>query len=188
MRLARLGSLFMTAAAAVALLTGAAGAATAGPAAASHSDGFEGDPWTRWEKGSEGDARAEGNYGQGTARTGRNNAFLWSAHGHSSVRLPINIASWPKSSCKASIWGNPVADAAHPGPRGAQVELQVWDPNGWRLLGTTAPWLNDGSYQRVITPPLDLNGVNKVYVQAIFGNNSGAGKFVRLDDMSFECS
>ncbi len=172
----------ITAGLAVAMLgAGATAGQAAAKAYASASDGFEGDPWSKWDRLTSGEAAADGNYGQGLARNGANNGWLWAAHGWAAERYGIAIDSWLRSSCRASIWAYPVDG-------GAQVELQVWDPNGWRLVGTTAPWLNGGGYQRIVTPGINLNGVNKVYVQAIFGNNTGAGKFIRLDDMALECS
>ncbi|UJW31024.1 hypothetical protein L3Q67_38490 [Saccharothrix sp. AJ9571] len=167
--------------AAAMLVTGAAAGQAAAEVFAGASDGFEGDPWSRWERFTSGNAVADGDYGGGVARNGANNGWLWAAHGWAAERYGVAIDSWPRNSCKASIW-------AHPVDGGAQVELQVWDLNGWRLVGTTAPWLGGGSYQRIVTSGINLNGVSKVYVQAIFGNSTGAGKFIRLDDMAFECS
>ncbi|MFI9379717.1 hypothetical protein [Kutzneria sp. NPDC052558] len=164
---------------------GSAAAATAHPAAtasvASASDGFEGDPWAHWEKGSSGEANADGNYNQGTAHTGLNNGWLYAAHGWAAERYGIAIDSWPKSNCRASIWAYPV-------DYDAQVELQIWDPNGWRLVGTTAPYLKKNSWQQIVTSSINLAGVNKVYVQAIYGNDTGVGQFVRIDDLAFTCS
>ncbi|MGW4115348.1 hypothetical protein ACWEFJ_31110 [Actinosynnema sp. NPDC004786] len=188
MQFTRLSGLFAAALAAAAVFTGTAagqptGTTTDGATAkayASASDGFEGDPWSRWERFTSGDAAADVNYGQGLAHNGANNGWLWAAHGWAAERYGVTIDTWPRGNCTASIWAEPVDG-------GAQVELQIWDPNGWRLVATTAPWLAGDGYQRIVTSGINLNGVNKVFVQAIFGNDTGAGKFIRLDDVALEC-
>lgn len=66
------------------------------------------------------------------------------------------------------------------------VELQVWDPNGWQMIATNAPWLEGDRYQQIVTH-VNLNNRNTVYVQAIFSTN-GASQYVRIDEMELECS
>ncbi|GLZ40782.1 hypothetical protein [Actinokineospora sp. NBRC 105648] len=173
---------------AAALTTGTA--AVAAPVSGEHaamaryagdSDGFEGDPWIRWERFTSGDGATDVNYGLGFAHNGANNGWLYAAHGWAAERLRVSVDSWPnRHNCRARVWARPV-------DQGAQVELQVWDPNGWRILTSTAPWLSSAGYQKIVTSGVDLTGVPTVYVQAIYGNSTGAGRFVRLDDAVLEC-
>ncbi|GAB2579333.1 hypothetical protein GCM10027168_10260 [Streptomyces capparidis] len=94
----------------------------------------------------------------------------------------MSVAGWEeRENCAARIFAQPVAG-------GAQVGLRIWDPDGWRLLpGDAAPWLGGSGYQGITTRPVDLSGVDTVYVQAIFGKHDGNGQFVRLDDMTLQC-
>jgi hypothetical protein len=176
----------LLAAAALALAAVSTGLAAipASAAPAQHwvdSDGFEGDPWIRWERFTSGDAAADVDYGKGLAHTGQNNGWLWAAHGWAAERMKVSVGAWQgRHNCQANIWAQPV-------DRNAQVELQVWDPHGWRLLTSTAPFLSSSNYQNIITDSVDLSDTDTVYIQAIYGNSTGASQFVRIDDATLEC-
>ncbi|MFD0684609.1 hypothetical protein [Actinomadura fibrosa] len=155
--------------------------ATAAHASVSLSDGFEGNPWSRWEALVSGDGRADVDIDQGFARTGTNNGWLYTGQGWAAERIAVPVGSWSdRSNCSAEIYAQPVGG-------GAQVGLEIWDPNGWRKLTATAPWLTGPGYQPIRTRPVDLRGIDKVYVQAIFGKDNGVKQFVRLDDMTLRC-
>ncbi|MDT7788643.1 MAG: hypothetical protein QOF58_7062 [Pseudonocardiales bacterium] len=167
----------VTALAATAAFSGAANAA--GDA----RDGFEGAYWDRWEPASSG-SNAQAGYDDdgvpGVAYKGSNNGWLYSAGGWAANRRRIDVSSWGgRANCQARIMANPVG-------RPNQVELQVWDPNGWRMIATSAPWLQGDVYQPIVTQ-VNLNGRNVVYVQAIFAT-TGTSQFVRIDEMELECS
>lgn len=103
-------------------------------------DGFEVNPQGSWLVATGGSASAGFDVGAGTARSGRNNGWLFATNG-----------------------------------RG-------------HLLHSTYPWLDgSGAYQAVNTARWNLNGVNPVFVRAIIGAN-GSSRFVRLDDMTTQCS
>ncbi|WP_329403959.1 hypothetical protein [Streptomyces melanogenes] len=169
---------------AAALIAGGSVCAVATPAEAStveFTDSFEGNPWNRWEGFHEGDGVAGADLGQGLARTGANNGWLYTGQGWAAERIAVPVGSWgDRSNCTASIHAQPVGG-------GAQVGLQVWDPNGWHLLTETYPWLGGQGYQKITTGPINVSGLSTVYVQAIYGSSSGKPQFVRLDDVTFRC-
>jgi hypothetical protein len=163
----------------VAVVLGAAATTWAG--LNEFSDGFEGDPWSRWEGLAEGDGVAGADIDQGLAHYGKNNGWLFAGHGWAAERIGVSVGQWAdRSICMAEIWMRPVGG-------GATVGLQVWNPDGWHLIAETYPWLDGTSYQRVLLLPFSLEGLDKVYVQAIFGNHTGDERFVRIDDMVLRC-
>jgi len=149
------------------------------------ADSFEGNPSSRWQVLTSGDNEASFDINQGHARSGVNNGWLRTGTGWSAQRLPVSIGSWgDRTRCTASIYAQPVGTDPQDG---AQVALQIWHTNGTKL-SETAPWLPATGYQRIATGFVDLNGIDTVYVQAIYGKDGGAKKYVRLDDMTLQCS
>lgn len=145
-------------------------------------DGFEGAYWDRWEPGQQGDAQAgyDDDGVPGVAYQGSNNGWLYSHGGWAANRRRVDVSGWgERGRCEARIMANPVG-------RPNQVELQVWDPNGWQMIATSAPWLQGDGYQQIVTP-VNLNARNVVYVQAIFSTN-GTSQFVRIDNLELECA
>lgn len=145
-------------------------------------DGFEGSYWNRWEPGQQGDALAgyDDQGEPGVAFKGSVNGWLYSHGGWAANRRKVDVSGWgSRGNCEARIWANPLG-------RDNQVELQVWDPNGWQMIATEAPWLGRDHYQQIVTH-VNLNGRNTVYVQAIF-STGGAAQFVRIDEMELECA
>lgn len=119
--------------------------------------------------------------GQGHARSGLNNGWLFAGHGWAAERVRVPVSSWQnRSNCAASVYARPVAD-------GAQVGVQVWDPNGWRLLAESYPWLDGDRHQWITTGSLNTSQLDTVYVQVIFGKDSPQQQYVRIDDVSFRC-
>lgn len=156
-------------------------ATTAHASTSQFSDGFEGNPWSHWEPLVSGDGRADADIDQGFARTGANNGWLYTGQGWAAERIAVPIGPWEdRSNCSAEIYAQPLGG-------GAQVGLEIWDPNGWHKLTATAPWLTGPGYQPIRTRPVNLIGIDKVYVQAIFGKDNGVKQFVRLDDMTLRC-
>ncbi|MEU4227042.1 hypothetical protein AB0F17_22320 [Nonomuraea sp. NPDC026600] len=146
------------------------------------SDGFEGNPLAHWQPLTNGDGRADFDINEGFARTGKNNGWLYTGQGWAAERIAVPIGAWggDRSNCMAEIYAQPLDG-------GAQVGLEIWDPNGWRKLTSTAPWLPGPGYQPIRTSRVDLSRIDTVYVQAIFGKDNGVKQFVRLDDMSLLC-
>ncbi|MFG2969737.1 hypothetical protein ACGFZS_41330 [Streptomyces sp. NPDC048288] len=150
------------------------------------TNSFEGNPWNDWQGLQSGDgvAGADVNGNPVVARSGVNNGWLYTGNGWAAEKIAVPIGSWTnRSNCSASIYANPVS-------YGAGVGLEVWDPNGaggWVRLTSTAPGLSAGRYQQITTAPLNLTGISTVYVQAIYGNDSGVAQFVRIDDVSLTC-
>ncbi|MFD5074422.1 hypothetical protein [Streptomyces sp. NPDC058371] len=150
------------------------------------TNSFEGNPWNDWQglKSGDGVAGADVNGNPVVARTGVNNGWLYTGTGWAAEKIAVSIGSWgDRSNCSASIWANPVS-------YGAGVGLEVWDPNGangWVKLTSTAPGVSAGKYQQITTPPLNLNGLSTVYIQAIYGNSKAVAQFVRIDDVSLTC-
>lgn len=157
---------------------------TTAHAASSHqfSDGFEGNPSANWQPLTSGDGRADFDIDQGFARTDKNNGWLYTGQGWAAERIAIPIAAWggDRSNCTAEIYAQPVDG-------GAQVGLEIWDPNGWHKLTSTAPYLRGPGYQPIKTSRVNLSRIDTVYVQAIFGKDNGVKQFVRLDDMTLRC-
>jgi hypothetical protein len=73
---------------------------------------------------------------------------------------------------------------------GAQVGLQIWNPNGWTTIAETYPWIvGDGTYHLIVINNLDLSRFSGViYLQFIYGNSDNIPKFIRFDDMVLQCS
>jgi hypothetical protein len=168
----------------VAILSGAA-AAVAAPAEAStlqFTNSFEGNPWSNWEGFTGGDGVAGADINQGLARSGANNGWLYAGHGWAAERIGVTVGSWQsRSNCTASIYAQPTGG-------GAQTGLSIWDPNGWRELTVpTVRWVSGPGYQQISAGPVNLTGLDTVYVQAIYGNDSATAQFVRLDDVSLRC-
>ncbi|TYB71032.1 hypothetical protein FXF51_00905 [Nonomuraea sp. PA05] len=173
---------FLTLTAVVGLVFAGLPAAIAQAAPSRFADGFEGNPAQRWEPLTSGDGRADFDLAQGLARSGADNGWLYAGQGWAAQRIAVPVGGWPeRSSCVAEIYAQPVGG-------GAQVALEIWDPNGWHKLTSTAPFLPGSGYQRIRTSRIDLRRLDTVYVQAIFGKDDGARQFVRLDDVSLRCS
>ncbi|GLZ28460.1 hypothetical protein Lesp02_06500 [Lentzea sp. NBRC 105346] len=146
------------------------------------TNGFEGNPWATWEGLSEGNANAGADINQGLAFRGQNNGWLHVvSSGWAAERWRIDVSGSERDDCEASIWAR-TADA---GP--APVELQIWDPNGWRLLTKNTPTVQGNNYTQIFTPEIDLSGVSTVYVQAIYGQQNGPERFIRIDEAQLDC-
>ncbi|HET6706417.1 hypothetical protein [Amycolatopsis sp.] len=156
--------------------------ATSGVAHASMSqvqDGFEFNPQSSWLVATGGSASAGFDVGAGTARSGRNNGWLFASNGWAFEGYWVPTNSVPRHAQCASQFYMQTAG-------GAQVGIEIWDANA-HLLYSTYPWLNgSGAYQAVNTARWNLNGVNPVFVKAIVGA-SGSSRFVRIDDMTTQC-
>jgi hypothetical protein len=157
-------------------------AVTAGVAHASLwqvQDGFEVNPQSSWLVATGGSASAGFDVGAGTARSGRNNGWLFASNGWAFEGYWVVTSPVPSSAQCASQFYMQTAG-------GAQVGIEIWDANG-HLLSSTYPWLNgSGAYQVVNTALWKLNGVNPVFVKAIVGAN-GSSRFIRIDDMTTQC-
>ncbi|GAA2212577.1 hypothetical protein GCM10009850_080390 [Nonomuraea monospora] len=126
---------FLTLTAVVGLVFTGLPTAIAQAAAPRFSDGFEGNPAQRWEPLTSGDGRAGFDLAQGLARSGADNGWLYAGQGWAAERIAVPVGDWPeRSSCVAEIYAQPV------GGGGAQVALEIWDPNGWHKLTSTAPF------------------------------------------------
>ena len=175
--LRKFGSVTLAAVVSAALL-----AVTSGVAHASLSqvqDGFEVNPQSSWLVATGGSASAGFDIGAGTARSGRNNGWLFASNGWAFEGYWVVTNSVPGNAQCASQFFMQTAG-------GAQVGIEIWDASG-HLLASTYPWLNgSGAYQAVNTARWNLNGVNPVFVKAIVGAN-GSSRFIRLDDMTTQC-
>ncbi|RSN40295.1 hypothetical protein DMC64_35895 [Amycolatopsis sp. WAC 04197] len=163
-------------------ILGLAGTAQAG--IVQWSDGYESNPFGVWERGIQGgDGHSWFDIGMGVARTGNNNGWLFADNGWSAMRTAKSLSSFPsnRSNCAAAIHADPVGG-------GANIGLEIWDPNGWRKISHTVKWIDDwAGYQLITLPNLNLNGVGTVYLQPIYGNNGGPAKYIRLDDAIIQC-
>jgi hypothetical protein len=158
-------------------------AATQTPAQATEvtfTNDFEDGTWGSWQGLHEGDGVAGKDLNQGLAHTGKNNGWLCAGNGWAAQRLAIHVGFMPRSVCSVGIYMQPVGG-------GAQVGLQLWDPDGWRLIAKTYPYLDGSGYQFVELRGLDLRANGIVYLQAIYGNNHIPAKFVRIDDAVVHC-
>jgi hypothetical protein len=146
-------------------------------------DSIEGaTPWTRWQGGGSGDGVAGYDINGGVARTGANDGWLHVGNGWAANRIPVNISSWNRGNCAVGVWFNPLTAA------GAQVGLQIWNPNGWHIIAETYPWFPGGGYHQAYITGLDLRGfTGDIYLQVIYGNSNGIKTFVRFDDMAISC-
>ncbi|WP_103340004.1 hypothetical protein [Amycolatopsis sp. CA-126428] len=172
--LRKLGGVAVVAAALMGLTSGVAHASLS-----QVQDGFEVNPQSSWLVATGGSASAGFDVGAGTARSGRNNGWLFATNGWAFEGFWVPTNSVPGNAQCASQFLMQTAG-------GAQVGIEIWDASG-HLLASTYPWLNgSGAYQAVNTARWNLNGVNPVFVKAIIGAN-GSSRFVRLDDMTTQC-
>jgi hypothetical protein len=167
-------------------LSGGAVAVTAVPAQAGVVqvwDGLEGPtPWTRWQGGGSGDGVAGYDINGGVAHWDQNDGWLHVGNGWAANRIPVNISQWTRHNCSVGVWVNPLA-------AGAQVGLQLWNPNGWHIIAETYPWVTGGGYKQIFISGLDLRPYSgDVYLQVIYGNSNGVKTFVRFDDMAISCA
>ncbi|MGV9363574.1 hypothetical protein [Amycolatopsis sp. NPDC003731] len=140
-------------------------------------------PWTRWQGGGSGDGVAGYDLNGGVARSGANDGWLYVGNGWAANRIPVNISNWNRGNCAVGVWFNPLT------PAGAQVGLQIWNPDGWRIIAETYPWFPGGGYRQAFITGLDLRGfTGDIYLQVIYGNGNGTKTFVRFDDMAIQCS
>jgi hypothetical protein len=146
------------------------------------TDDFSGTPNDRWEAfHGGGDGGAGFNINLGFGHNGHsNNGWLYAANGWAFMRIAHGVNVGNRSDCAAAMYMKPVGG-------GAQVGLQVWNPNGWHLIAETYPWLDGSDYQQVYVTGMNLEGVDTVYIQAIYGNSSGSARFIRLDDVALQC-
>ncbi|MER6669120.1 hypothetical protein ABT256_31515 [Amycolatopsis japonica] len=74
----------------------------------------------------------------GVARTGNNNGWLFADNGWSAMRTAKSLSGFPsnRSNCAAAIHADPVGG-------GANVGLEIWDPDGWRKISHTVKWIDD---------------------------------------------
>lgn len=148
-------------------------------------DSLEGaTPWTRWQGGGSGDGAAGYDIGGGVARSGANNGWLHVGNGWAANRIPVDLGGFfSRHNCAAAVAVNVLAP-------GAQVGLQIWNPNGWQVIAETYPWIvgNGTGYHQIVLTNLNLSGFfGTIYLQVIYGNNDNIKKFVRFDDMVLEC-
>lgn len=141
------------------------------------SDGFEGNPSSRWAIVTGGSAWAGFDINVGTARSGTNNAWIfvtngWAYHG---LWVTTSAPSW--SQCVAQFYFNASG--------GTFVGIEVWDPYA-NALSLHYPFISGGSYQQVTTPWWNLNGRTTLFVKAIIGSD-GPARFARIDDMTLHC-
>lgn len=144
----------------MATILGVTGTAHAG--LVSWSDGYESNPHGTWERGIQGgDGHSWFDIGMGVARNGsHNNGWLYADHGWSAMRTPKSLSSFPsnRTNCAAAIYADPVGG-------GAQVGLEIWDPNGWRKIAGNVVWIDDAAgYKLVPLYNLNLNGIATVYL------------------------
>jgi hypothetical protein len=149
-------------------------------------DSFEGStPWTRWQGSSSGDGVVGYDIDKGVAHSDKNNGWLAVGNGWAANRIPVNLDGFNhRSDCAVGLYVNVLAS-------GAQVGLQVWNPDGWHVIAQQYPWVdgNGSGYHVVNITGLNLQGLSgDIYVQAIYGNYNGTKTFVRIDDMVLECS
>jgi hypothetical protein len=150
-------------------------------------DSFEvGNPSSRWQGFTGGDGVAGYDINKGVAHQGQNNGWLYVGNGWAAERIPVDLNGFfHRSNCAAGVYMQAV------GP-GAQVGLQIWNPNnGWHVIAETYPWIdgNGSGYHSVSIGQLNLQGYGgTVYLQAIYGTNSGNKQYVRVDDMVLQCS
>jgi len=141
-------------------------------------------PWTRWQGGGSGDGVAGYDLNGGVARTGANNGWLHVGNGWAANRLPVSLSGFhTRNNCAAGVYANVLAP-------GAQVGLQIWNPNGWTIIAEIYPWVvgNGTGYHVVSMGNLNLSGFSgTIYLQFIYGNSDGIKKFIRFDDMVLEC-
>jgi hypothetical protein len=147
-------------------------------------DGFEGDPASRWETLTSGDGGVAGfDLGVGTARTGQNDGWLQAENAWAAERLPVPLHDIPpRASCTAFLYVEPETD---PG----QVDLQIWDPNGWTMPQSSTTWVAAGvGYVRISTvfDPAQITG-DTLYVQVIYGSPTASPTTFRIDDLDVWC-
>jgi hypothetical protein len=149
------------------------------------TDGYEANPQSRWEGGIQGgDGYSGFDIAGGVARSGSNDGWLYANNGWSAMRIAKSISLWPanRSDCAAAIYADPVGG-------GANIGLEIWDPNGWRKIASTVVWIDDSAGYKIIPLYfLNLTGIQTVYLQPIYGNNGGPAKFIRFDDAVIQCS
>jgi len=147
------------------------------------SDSVEGaTPWDHWQANSGGDGQVGYDINRGFAHSGANNGWLFVGNGWAANRIPVNVSNWTRDRCGVSVWFNPVTAA------GAQVGLQVWNPNGWHIIAETYPWYPGFGYRQAWITGLDLRGyTGDVYLQVIYGKPNGPKTFVRFDDLALGC-
>lgn len=146
------------------------------------TDSLEGPtPWTRWQGGGVGDGIAGYDINGGVAHSGANNGWLYVGNGWAANRIPVDLNGfYYRSNCAVGVWFNVLYS-------GAQVGLQVWNPNGWTIIRETYPWLTNGWKQVYITG-MNLQGFSgPIYLQVIYGNNNGIRTWIRFDDMQLQC-
>jgi hypothetical protein len=140
-------------------------------------------PWTRWQGGGDGDGVAGYDINGGVALSGKNNGWLYVSNGWAANRIPVNLDggfSGRKSSCAAAVSVNVLAP-------GAQVGLQIWNPNGWTIIASV-DCRNGTGYHQIVIDNLNLtNFSGTIYLQVIYGNNDNVKKFIRFDDMVLQC-
>jgi len=147
------------------------------------TDSLEGaTPWTRWQGGGVGDGIAGYDINGGVAHSGANDGWLYVGNGWAANRIPVNLGGfYYRYNCAVGVWFNPLAS-------GAVVGLQVWNPNGWHIIAETYPWVTGGGYKQVYISGLNLSGYSgDIYLQVIYGNNSGVKTWIRFDDMQLQC-
>ncbi|GLW21895.1 hypothetical protein [Microbispora triticiradicis] len=145
-------------------------------------DSLEGPtPWATWEGGGQGDGVAGYDINGGVAYSGLNDGWLYVGNGWAANRIRKPLASMsPRFNCSAAVWFNVLAS-------GAQVGLQIWDPNGWRVIAETYPWVAGGGYRQVYITGLNLQSYGEIYLQVIYGNNNGVRTYIRFDHMQLQC-
>ncbi|MDG4828218.1 hypothetical protein O7627_02725 [Solwaraspora sp. WMMD1047] len=146
-----------------------------------HSDGFEGDPAAVWEFHRSGAGSGSFQIGQGTARSGSNNALLsTSAGGWSGVGKLLTVR--PRTAGHATTCGGGFFVQATSGP--AVLNVEVIDPASWTYLALRTVRVTDTAWRRHDVASYQ-NGPTQVFMRVSLLGGSAP---VRVDDMVFQCS
>ena len=176
------------AAAVVVAMTVGTIAGTAGAAYADYwalSDGFELSPASTWRLETYGVSSGGFELGQGTARSGRNNAWLrattsFSAYGRNVRITPARYG--PDCSASAFIQT----------PGGASVNFEVIEPSTWTYIRLTSVTpASTGSGWTLVSSgvwhPGREGGENVVIRVALLGDGY-SNDWIRIDDLQVSCS
>jgi len=89
----------------------------------------------------------------------------------------VNLGGfYRRTNCAVGVWFNVLYS-------GAQVGLQIWNPNGWHVIAETYPWLT-GGWKQVYIQNLNLQGyTGDIYLQVIYGIRT----WIRFGDLAMNC-
>jgi hypothetical protein len=147
------------------------------------SDGYELNPTTTWSLERYGVSSGGFELNQGTARTGRNNAYLRATTSFSALGRTVRITPTRHGpTCAASVYVQT--------PGGATVNFEVINPASWTYIRlTTVTPASTGSGWTLVSSPVwepGVNGGENVVIRvALLGN--GTSTWIRLDDLQVSC-